>query len=78
MSNYPWNFNLGLTFNLIKKISPKTVTVMGGPNIPLNDEDRQRFILKNPLIDFYVYLEGEEAFSNLVERMLAFRAILRK
>ena len=79
MSNYPWNFNLGLTFfNLIKKISPKTVTVMGGPNIPLNDEDRQRFILKNPLIDFYVYLEGEEAFSNLVERMLAFRGNLEK
>jgi radical SAM superfamily enzyme YgiQ (UPF0313 family) len=79
MSNYPWNFNLGLTFfNLIKKISPNTITVMGGPNIPLNDEDRQRFILKNPLIDFYVYLEGEEAFSNLVERVFEHRGNLEK
>ena len=31
MSNYPWNFNLGLTFfKMIKNISPKTITVMGG------------------------------------------------
>jgi len=71
MSNYPWNLNLGLSFfKMIKKISPNTVTVMGGPNIPLDDEDRTSFILKNPLIDFYVYLEGEEAFSNLVEKVL--------
>ena len=69
MSNYPWNFNLGLSFfKIIKEISPNTVTVMGGPNIPLYDEDRTSFILKNPLIDFYVYLEGEEPFSNLVEK----------
>ena len=70
MSNYPWNFNLGLSFfKIIKEISPNTVTVMGGPNIPLYDEDRTSLILKNPLIDFYVYLEGEEAFSNLVEKV---------
>ena len=69
MSNYPWNFNLGLSFfKIIKEISPNTVTVMGGPNIPLYEEDRTSFILKNPLIDFYVYLEGEEPFSNLVEK----------
>ena len=31
MSNYPWNFNLGLAFfKMIKQISPNTVTVMGG------------------------------------------------
>jgi radical SAM superfamily enzyme YgiQ (UPF0313 family) len=79
MSNYPWNFNLGITFfDLIKKISPKTVTVMGGPNIPLFDEDRTKFILDNPLIDFYVYLEGEEAFSNLVERVMEYKDNLDK
>ena len=78
-SNYPWNFNLGIAFfKLIKKISPNTITVMGGPNIPLYEEDRNSFILENPLIDFYVYLEGEEAFSNLVERVFEFRDNLQK
>ena len=53
MSNYPWNLNLGLSFfKMVKKISPNIVTVMGGPNIPLEDKDRSEFILKNPLIDF--------------------------
>jgi radical SAM superfamily enzyme YgiQ (UPF0313 family) len=79
LSNYPWNFNLGISFfNLIKKISPDTVTVMGGPNIPLFEKDRNSFILKNPLIDFYVYLEGEEAFSNLVERVLEYKGNIKK
>ena len=79
MSNYPWNFNLGMAFfKKIKQISPNTVTVMGGPNIPLHDEDRTSFILKNRLIDFYVYLEGEEAFSNLVERVLEHKDNINK
>jgi hypothetical protein len=41
---------------------------MGGPNIPLEDEARTRFIKRNPLIDFYAYLEGEEAFAALLTR----------
>ena len=32
--------------------------------------DRSRFIKRNPLIDFYAYLEGEEAFATLVARAM--------
>lgn len=72
MSNYPWNYNVGLQFfRFARSISPKTICVMGGPNIPLDDQMRTSFILKNPLIDFYTYLEGETAFANIVERTLA-------
>jgi len=79
MSNYMWNFNLGLSFfKIIKEISPNTVTVMGGPNISLYDDERDSFILKNPLIDFYVYLEGEEAFSNLVEKVFEHKENMNK
>lgn len=71
LSNYPWNFNLGLEFfRLTQAISPGTICVMGGPNIPLEDEPRSQFIKRNPLIDFYAYLEGEEAFAALVARAL--------
>src|SRR5438552_710910 len=39
MSNYPWNFNLGLEFfRMVRALSPTTVCVMGGPNIPLDDD----------------------------------------
>ncbi|HTM17509.1 MAG TPA: radical SAM protein [Terracidiphilus sp.] len=71
LSNYPWNFNLGLEFfRMAREISPKTICVMGGPNIPLEDEPRKKFVRRYPEIDFYAYLEGEEAFSNLIARAM--------
>ena len=71
MSNYPWNFNLGLEFfRMVRELSPQTICVMGGPNIPLEDEGREQFIKRNRLIDFYAYLEGEEAFASLIKRAM--------
>ena len=71
LSNYPWNFNLGLQFfRMIREVSPQTICVMGGPNIPLEDQAREQFVKRNPLIDFYAYLEGEEAFAALVAQAL--------
>jgi len=72
MSNYPWNHDLGLQFfRMARSISPRTLSVMGGPNMPLEDELRSELLLQKPEIDFYAYLEGEEPFSNLIERVLA-------
>lgn len=71
LSNYPWNFNLGLEFfRMAHAISPETICVMGGPNIPLEDDARKKFIRRYPEIDFYAYLEGEEAFVNLIARAM--------
>ena len=71
LSNYPWNFHLGLEcFRMARAISPNTICVMGGPNIPLEDEPRKEFIRRYPQIDFYAYLEGEEAFSLLIQRAM--------
>ena len=71
LSNYPWNFNLGLEFfRMTRAVSPQTICVMGGPNLPHEDEARSLFVKRNPLIDFYAYLEGEEAFAALVARAL--------
>jgi radical SAM superfamily enzyme YgiQ (UPF0313 family) len=79
LSNYPWNFNLGLEFfSMMRAVSPQTICVMGGPNIPLEDEGRNRFIKCNPLIDFYAYLEGEGAFAALVARALETGAVREK
>ncbi len=43
LSNYPWNFNLGLEFfRMTRAVSPQTICVMGGPNIPLGGCRRAR------------------------------------
>ena len=71
LSNYPWNFSLGQEFfSMARELSPDTICVMGGPNIPLEDEGRDQFIKRNPLIDFYCYLEGEEAFATFIARAM--------
>jgi radical SAM superfamily enzyme YgiQ (UPF0313 family) len=71
LSNYPWNFSLGLEFfRMSRAVSPHTICVMGGPNIPLDDQARTQFVKQNPLIDFYAYLEGEEAFASFITRAM--------
>jgi len=71
MSNYPWNYNLGLEFfRMVRAISAETLCVMGGPNIPFEDEARNQFVKHNSLIDLYAYLEGEEAFAGLIKRAI--------
>ncbi|MFH1384690.1 MAG: radical SAM protein [Candidatus Omnitrophota bacterium] len=72
LSNYPWNYRLGKAFfTMVKGFSPSTVTIMGGPNIPLMHSECIEFIRNHPMIDFYTYLEGEQAVSNIVERIMA-------
>lgn len=72
MSNYPWNHNLGLTFfRMVEALSPKTIRVMGGPNLPLTKTDQHHFMIERPLIDYYCLFEGEEPFANLIEKLLA-------
>lgn len=70
-SNYPWNHHIGLEFfRMVRSLNSKTLCVMGGPNISLVESVRADFIAKRPEIDYYTYLEGEESFSNIVERVL--------
>jgi radical SAM superfamily enzyme YgiQ (UPF0313 family) len=65
-SNYCWNFNLSCEFaRRVKKISPKTITVFGGPNYPLELDEQKEFLLEHPEIDFYIFRDGELPFVEL-------------
>jgi radical SAM superfamily enzyme YgiQ (UPF0313 family) len=69
-ANYMWN--LELSYEVIrqaKAVAPQTVVVMGGPNYPTDAEGQRAFLQRYPLIDFYVYKEGEVPFLTLVERL---------
>jgi len=71
-SNYVWNLSLSSEIaKIIKAMLPHTIIVFGGPNYPITDEERQEFLAEHPEIDFYVAGEGEAAFADLIEALIA-------
>jgi radical SAM superfamily enzyme YgiQ (UPF0313 family) len=69
-TNYIWNFNLSYAIaERIKKISPSTLILFGGPNYPLDGEDQILFFREYPMIDFYIRGEGEKALAELLEKL---------
>jgi radical SAM superfamily enzyme YgiQ (UPF0313 family) len=70
LSNYPWNHAVGLElFDMMRGLRPDTLCVMGGSNIPHQVELQAEFLKARPMLDIYVYLEGEVGFSNIVDRI---------
>ena len=73
MSNFCWNISLAYAFaDHVKKINPAVITVFGGPNFPLDQNDRKTFLLEHPNIDLYIKWDGEIAFVNMFKRLLEF------
>ena len=69
-SNYSWNLELGYKFAfLAKQRDPNVVTVFGGPNFPTDENEKLNFLKKKPAIDFYIELEGELGFVDLVKAL---------
>ena len=72
LSNYCWNERIGYDiFKIAKDSNPNILTVSGGPNFPHDVTSQQSFMKNHPEIMFYVPIEGEIGFSNIVERMLS-------
>jgi len=70
-SNYTWNFNLSYEFcRIAKASSKKTLTVFGGTNYPFTAQEQEAFLRKVPDLDVHIYYEGENAFGNLLERLM--------
>ena len=71
-ANYVWNFNLSYEFTkFVKKKSPKTVVVFGGPNYPVVEKEQISLLKSKNLIDFYIVKEGEIPFVNLVKELVS-------
>jgi radical SAM superfamily enzyme YgiQ (UPF0313 family) len=71
-TNYVWNLELG--YELIRQAkadAPDAVVVMGGPNYPTDADGQRAFLERYPLIDFYVYKEGEIPFLEMLKLLLA-------
>jgi radical SAM superfamily enzyme YgiQ (UPF0313 family) len=71
-SNYTWNSNLSYHFcSWVKSIDPNVLTVFGGTNYPFDAENQSEFLKRRPALDVHIYYEGEQAFVNIVRRVLS-------
>ncbi|MQF94308.1 MAG: hypothetical protein FI731_01340 [SAR202 cluster bacterium] len=69
-SNYSWNFELAYKFaSLAKARNPELITVFGGPNFPTDVAEKEKFLERRTAIDFYIELEGEMGFVDLVRKL---------
>lgn len=67
LSNYPWCHNIDLAlFHQLSRRRPDALCIMGGPNFPHSSDEQAVFLASRPLVDAYVYLDGEVGFSNLL------------
>lgn len=75
-SNYCWNSDLSYTFaQEIKRISPETIIIFGGPNYPLEDDEREPWLQNRKAIDLYIIGEAEEPLSKVVDHWCKNRSL---
>ena len=71
-SSYVWNFRLSYEISRrIKERAPETVIIFGGPNFPITLDEQEQFMRDHPVIDFFIFREGEYACTDLLERLFA-------
>ncbi len=71
LSNYMWNEWLSFHFAaLMKRVRPETLVVMGGPNIPIEEERQDAYFREHPEIDVYVLGEGDFLASDVTRAFL--------
>lgn len=78
-SSYTWNYRV--SYEIVRRIksrSPGTISVFGGPNFPLDRGEQERFLRAYPLIDFFVFREGEFAFAELLKLLFDFEFDMAK
>jgi len=71
LSNYLWNEELSFHFaKLAKRLNPNTLVVMGGPNIPIEDDRQIMYFDGHPEIDLYVLGEGDYLATEVARHFL--------
>ena len=76
LSNYAWNHRISAEiFRIALKANPDIITVWGGPNFPADMISQEKFMGRYPEVNFYVPLEGEIGFSNIINEILNSKSI---
>jgi radical SAM superfamily enzyme YgiQ (UPF0313 family) len=71
LTNYVWNERLTFHFaNVVKRMQPNTLVVVGGPNIPIDEKREIEFLNNCKDIDVYALGEGDFLATEIVNRFL--------
>ena len=71
LTNYMWNEWLSFHFaDLMKRVRPETLVVMGGPNIALEDDRQIEYLRAHPEVDVYALGEGDFLGRDIVAEFL--------
>jgi radical SAM superfamily enzyme YgiQ (UPF0313 family) len=71
VSNYVWNEKLSLLFcRKAKRMNPGALTVMGGPNIPVEPERQVAYFDDQPDVDIYVLGEGDFLARDIAQHFM--------
>ena len=71
-SHYCWNARLsGIMARKLKAAQPACVVIFGGPNIPIDTNIQENFVRKHPQVDLFIEKEGEIAFTNCIDSLIA-------
>jgi len=66
LSGSLWNMNQNLAFGKeVKNKFPDSLIVFGGPSVPRNEKNVDKFLMDNGFIDVVCLDEGEEVFTQL-------------
>lgn len=73
LSNYVWNHRISLEmFAIAQEKNQNIINVWGGPNFPADTESQQIFMNNYPNVNFYVPIEGEVGFANIIQERINF------
>tara|TARA_Y100001936_G_scaffold149484_1_gene145863 strand:+ start:26011 stop:28140 length:2130 start_codon:yes stop_codon:yes gene_type:complete len=67
-SNYVWNKELSCELaREIKSKDSDTLIIFGGPNFPLDDPSREKWLKQHTEVDLYIIGEAEESFTKIID-----------
>ena len=70
LSNYSWNERLNHYFcEIVKGKDKQIITILGGPNIRLDEISIEKYLKNNEYIDYYIVGEGEIPFVELIKKL---------
>ena len=70
-SDYIWSHGQNLAHSeTLKRLSPSSLTIHGGPDAPKYEGDVDEYFRANPSVDIAVHGEGEETFAELLEALV--------
>jgi radical SAM superfamily enzyme YgiQ (UPF0313 family) len=69
-SNYLWSHEKSIAVSkTVKRLSPGSITIHGGPDTPKYEEDAKAYLAEHPHVDIIVRGEGEASAADVLDKL---------